>query len=324
MTNHEIILLKDKLKAEIIETHISWILLAEDKAYKIKKPVKNSFLDFSTLALRKFYCEEEFRLNKELAPEIYEAVVPLSKTDKVIEIGDIKGNAIEYALQMKRMDERRQLFILLKKNQVRKDELIEFAGSIADFHKRQDPLPYEKLVSERIKEFDDILNYTDLFRNSYGEKALENLINCTKIAVIYVRHNEELFSERLLNGFVRDLHGDLHSQNIFLLDRPVLFDRIEFNRSFRITDVLHELAFLCLDFDFFNRRNQAEFLLNTYSELMNWEIGKTELSLFLYYKSYCANVRAKVNVLVNKSDPEIASRYLNLMFDYVRNLPYLS
>jgi aminoglycoside phosphotransferase family enzyme len=159
-----------------------------------------------------------------------------------------------------------------------------------------------------------------------GDKYKEIINHAIKVSDSFIE-KKDLLAARLRDGFYRDCHGDLHSRNIFLLPAPVPFDCIEFNDDFRQIDVLNEVAFLCMDLDAFDRKDLSDLFIEDYN--LSFPAIKTneDHRLFIYYKSYRANVRAKVNSLraksaVDKEDKTnsliAAAKYLDLMDDYLK------
>ena len=145
----------------------------------------------------------------------------------------------------------------------------------------------------------------------------------------FIQANSGLLANRLKAGFFRDCHGDLHSRNIFLRPSPQPFDCIEFNDDYRQIDVLNELAFLCMDLDAFNRQDLSDLFLKYYIDLFPCMITKEDFKLFVFYKGYRSNIRAKVNSLRargTKNDAERsmfmkeAAKYLRLMDSYMKML----
>ena len=278
---------------ELIETHISWVIICDDLVYKIKKPIYYSFLDFSTLKKRKFYCEREIELNKRLTTGIYIDVQPVKyKAD--IFIGEGEGKIIDYAVKMHRVDREKQMDKLLLRDKVSVTDIKNLAEKISSFHKQAKII--ENDDSKNIGElFNDLLSQEDFLKNhllcsSLIEDALE-------ASGQFLKNNKMLLEERIAKGYVRDCHGDLHSRNIFLLPDPQPFDCIEFNDALRQIDVLNEIAFLCMDLDAFGRKDLADLFVGYYSTLLPAMQSGEDKMLFIYYKAYRANIRAKVNSL---------------------------
>ncbi len=304
------------------ETHISWVVLADNYAFKIKRPVKYSFLDFSTLEKRKFYCHQEVKLNKRLEPDMYLGVIPLTKS---LLAGESSGNdaIIDYAVKMKRMDNDKEMHKLLADNKVTKKQLEKLAQKIAQFHKNTQVIKSAFNTSGMIDDFSDIMNAV---KNDSGYQTLSQeykdiIIKCIEKSKKYLNDNRSFFNERVISGFQRDCHGDLKATNIFLYDDPVIFDCIEFNEELRHIDILNDIAFLCVDLDFHGSKSMSSYFVNKYIEAFKLE--EIPKPLFNYYKSYRANIRAKVNLLRLKEHPddkqtiEDAKKYINLMNKYV-------
>lgn len=315
---------------ELVETHISWLLLGPVHVLKIKKPVQFSFLDFSTLEKRKFYCQEELRLNRRLSPGMYLGVIPIRAFGGKILTGDTDGEIIDYAVLMRRMDERRQMDLLLKKNQVTSEQMEHLAKQLADFHlsARQIKTPVE--LEQMQTDFADILNSRSQLQSLLGAKAVKSIESMTESALTFLEEHAFHLYVRKMQGWTVDGHGDLHSRNIFLLEKPVIFDCIEFGDHFRAVDVLDELAFLCMDLNFHHRSDLEESFMRTYLRYNPCMSGEIDRQLFLYYKLYRANVRLKVESLdamqhekVPKAKLIRLKRYFLLMNDYQEQLANL-
>ena len=313
---------------ELIETHISWVIICNEFVYKIKKPLQYSFLDFSTLALRKYFCEREVELNKRLTPDVYIGVEPVREFEQRIHIGGQEGTLIDYAIKMHKLEENRRMDILLDKNEVSKDAMKELAEIIASFHQKTTVI-YEKDLLDIREKFNDLEtekeNMVRLAGYGYGA-VIDRAVTFSND---FLHKHSLLIATRLKEGFYRDGHGDLHSRNIFLLKHPVPFDCIEFNDDFRQIDVLNEVAFLCMDLEAFGRQDLSDCFLERYNHLFPTIKNTEDRDLFIYYKSYRANIRAKVNSLragstTNQDDKEkalaSAKKYLSLMERYLIEL----
>ncbi len=290
----------------VVETHISWVLLTGETAYKIKKPVNFGFLDFSTLALRQRFCQEELRLNRRLAPFLYEAVVAI--TGKPGQIGfDGSGPALEYAVKMKQFDESSLADRLLEQNRLTTAQIDVLAQTLADFHGKADCAeandPHggpKKILAAAEHNFDHLLRLC-------GDRAelLNDLLSWTKAEFARL---SEVFQARKNAGFVRECHGDLHSGNLVLLGGILVpFDCIEFSEDLRWIDCMNDIAFLFMDIDERGWRYLAWRLLNRYVELSGDYPG---LQILNFYCVYRALVRAKVVALSlgQAADPGEQSR----------------
>jgi uncharacterized protein len=312
-------------KVELIETHISWVLLTENFAFKIKKPIQYSFLSFTTLEKRKFYCEKEVRLNRRLCENIYLGVVPIYKNKDSWTIAGEAGEIVDYAVKMKKLDSERRMDILLKKGLVTRKHVEQLADKLASFHAFTDSIKGELLLYNFWLDFSDILKVKKYFSEKIGEAAGQKIEEIVQFAKLFLEKYKRRITERHQQGFTVDGHGDLHSRNIFLLKEPVIFDCIEFNDHFRQVDVLNEIAFLCMDLDFYKETELQMLFFEQYQLKYPCIVKGEDFLIFQYYKLYRANVRAKVNALkaMQEEDPiEVAKRmklceaYFQLMVAY--------
>ncbi len=292
---------------EHISTHISDLYLAGDYVYKLKKNRKFGFLDFSTLARRKFYCEEEIRLNRRFAPELYLRVIPLSCRNGQIRLDDTEGEIIDYAVVMRRFDRGQELDVLLQAGKLTLEHIIELAETIATFHqhipaaKADSPWGNPAAVIQPIRD-----NFTELYRHphSAGQQAL--LAQTAAWVEQEWTRVSALAVERKQQGFIRECHGDLHLGNIALIDDKITpFDGIEFNPALYWIDVMSELAFPLMDLESYQRPNYANELLNQYLSHSGDYAGLQMLTL---YKVYRALVRAKVDALQAAQQDDEQSR----------------
>ena len=219
-------------RVEVLETHISWVLLAGDYAYKLKKPVNLGFLDFSSLEARRFYCEEELRLNRRTAPQLYLEVVPITGSESSPQVGG-KGDAIEYAVKMRRFRQQALLSRMAQDGALGEAHIDALARGIASFHSRvaraDAALPFgsaAEVLAPALQNFDQIETLIGADAEA-DVPELERLRGWTREEHARLRAS---FDARKAEGFVRECHGDLHLGNIALLeDVPTPFDGIEFN-----------------------------------------------------------------------------------------------
>ncbi|MFH1222459.1 MAG: AAA family ATPase [Candidatus Micrarchaeota archaeon] len=305
---------------EYIETHISKIYILGDYVYKIKKPVKFSFLDFSTLELRKFYCQEEVRLNKRLCPDIYLDVVAAEKQGERYIFETKKAD--EYAVKMKKMPAAKQMDLLLQKGTVTAEQVRKIAEIVAEFHKRIVVVKELEFGAPELikKQVDDFANHRETIEKAVG---LGHLVDFgLKKCDDFYGKNTALFERRQQQGFIRECHGDLHSANIILAEKIYIFDCIEFNPHFRNIDVASEIAFMAMDLDAFGRSDLADAFVQQYVALSG---DKELLKLLDYYKCYRANVRAKVAAIEYAQHPndnakKRMEKYCKLMEQYAKRL----
>ncbi len=313
------------------ETHISWLLLTPGSVYKVKKPVKFSFLDFSTLEKRGFYCQREVELNRRLAPSMYLGVESVIATPQGyrFEEGNPPGageEVVDHAVKMKRMDLSLHMPHLLKKDQVRSDHVEKLADQVARFHKKAPVIREPMDIGSQRKRFNDILKEKAMLEEQVGRDAGIVWEKAVAVSDAFLQKNEALIKDRTARGMVRDGHGDLHSGNIFLYNEPVIFDCIEFNDEFRAIDVLNDIAFLCMDLEANGKAGLSKAFVRRYNRRFPCMEGNDDETLFLYYKLFRANIRAKVGTLrlVECEDKKVWEKewwrvrsYLDLMEAYL-------
>lgn len=290
---------------ELIETHISWIFLAGDHAYKVKKPINFGFLDFSTLAKRQHYCHEELRLNRRFAPQLYLAVKQIGGSRSTPALD--KAPALEYAVKMRRFPQNQQLDHMLADNRLHLRHITKFATKIADLHTLAASVkagqPYgspEAIIDPMLENVAQIRPH--LKESDAASKQLAKLEQWTHKAFEDLR---PAFLQRKKDGFIRECHGDIHLANMaWLDDQPLLFDCIEFNENLRWIDVICDIAFLMMDLDDRNETGLGWHFCNHYLQATGDYQG---LPLLNCYKVYRAMVRAKVTCL------RLAQGHLNEM-----------
>lgn len=314
---------------ELVETHISWVILCDQFAYKIKKPIKYSFLDFSTLELRNHFCERELILNQRLSEEVYLEVLPIWEYSGFFKIGGDKGKVVDYTLKMRKLNPHRRMDVLLSKNKVNSADIENLAQWIANFHKSA-KIINDKNVLDVQDGFNDLRLVETFLSKHLDAKSGKRIDNAIAASDRFLNNSKTMLEDRLGSGLFRDVHGDLHTRNIFLLPKPQPFDCIEFNDGYRQIDVLSEIAFLCMDLDALGKKKFSELLIRDYNMTFPAMRNETEHQLFRYYKSYRANVRAKVNILRAQSASDEHTRektlteskkYLELMESYLDTLP---
>jgi len=279
----------------MIETHISWVLLTGQYAYKIKKPVKLDFLDFSTLERRHDYCLQELRLNRRLAPQLYLDVVPITGSAREPCIGGT-GEPIEHALKMREFSQQDLLLNRLAHGEVEARHIDAIADTLVTFH-AQSPAtaPADEFGSAGVvlqSALDNFAAIEHLLTGNGMHLRISALKRWTQ-----ERHAELLaaFDERRDGARIRECHGDLHAGNIALVgDAPAIFDCIEFNAAFRWIDVMNEVGFLVMDLVARGRSDFAYRLLNRYLEAGG---DYTGLRVLRYYLVYRAMVRAKIDCI---------------------------
>lgn len=283
----------------LVETHISWILLTGEVAYKIKRPVCFPFLDLRSLERRAFFCKEELRLNRRFAPQLYEEVCPVVLVDGVARMGG-PGEPLEYAVKMHQFARDDELDNLLAQSRIDAAELDAFGRELAGIHGGLPvglpPAPWgdPQLVREAIwKNLDECARASAVFDGASAVRSLREQLNH------YLQVAAPWMSDRREDGRIRECHGDLHAANIVRLEsRLVAFDCLEFEPAFRWIDVADEVAFLLADLDARGYRlHEGAFLAGYLSQSGDYQACR----LLPVYKAHRALVRAKVTALGQRS-----------------------
>ncbi|HHO76468.1 MAG TPA: hypothetical protein ENN05_08575 [Deltaproteobacteria bacterium] len=309
----------------LVQTHISWVFIGDDYVYKVKKPVDFGFLDFSTLEKRRFFTHEELRLNRRFSPDVYLEVVPISRSGDSYRLGDGK-DVIEYALKMKRIDEGKMLYELLKENRVNKDDMVRVGrhlssiyGKIQSDEKARSFGTLETISTNVIENFDQTGKYVGGPISKDKFHALESWSRD------FMDANKSLFDARIEGGHIKDCHGDLHLQHICMEDSGIsIFDCIEFNERFRFGDVASDVAFLSMDFDFNSHSDLGNAFVDAYIDASG---DPNMRDVLTFYKVYRAYVRAKVTSFMlddtgldeskKRSAHETAQQYYDLAYSYI-------
>ena len=278
---------------ELRQTHISYLLFAGDFVYKVKKPLDLGFLNFTTLEQRRHFCEEELRLNRRLCSETYIGVVPIAGVGDGVKV-EAEGEVIDYAVKMRRLPEEGMMTPLLERNAVTPEMIAGLAVRIADFHAK----------SERSDEIDRfggletaMVNWRENFEQteSYiGRTIDQRQFDEVRAFIEAVEASDaDLFALRLREGRARDCHGDLRADAVCFRDNDVcIFDCIEFNERFRISDVAADIAFLAMDLEERGHRDLSDHLMSRY---LSATMDSTLPLVLPFYKCYRAYVRGKVD-----------------------------
>ena len=291
---------------ERIDTHISTVLLSGAHAYKVRKPLKLGFLDFSTLERRYQDCLEELRLNRRTAPQIYldvVAIVGARSAPRIVREFDRKrDDVLEFAVRMRRFDPLLAFDRLAQGQRLTPDHVDQLAGAVADLHTRAEPVPANNDARDTNARWIDA-NFTELRELMHSAADRARIDTLAQWSSAEQRARMALIAGRVRNGFVRECHGDLHLGNIVLLDgTPVLFDAIEFNAELRFIDVMSDVAFSFMDLIDHGMPSLAWRFVSAY-------LGHTGdydgLALLRLYAVYRALVRAKV-ALIRQQQPQAA------------------
>jgi len=276
---------------QYIQTHISSVFLTGELVYKLKKPVDFGFLDFTTVELRKRFCEAEVTLNRRLAPDVYRGVVPITVSGGRPALGG-SGEAVDWLVVMRQMDGSLLGPEVLARGELDERLIDRLVDLLVPFYR-------DAATGEGIDQYGTVkavkFNTDENFSQTreWVGTALENqrYDDIRRFTDTFYVERADLFERRITEGRIRESHGDLHLRNIFFEDPPVIFDCIEFNERLRCGDVAVDLAFLAMDLDYRGAPELAQRLIDRYVELS----GDRELpELMDLYRCYRAYVRGKI------------------------------
>jgi len=313
----------DAGEIRLIQTHISFVVLAGEFVYKFKKPVNFGFLDFSTLEKRHFCCQQELRLNRRLCPDIYLDLVAVTRMNGGFELNGA-GEVVEYGVRMARMPEDRMMVNVIKSGELHKSHIDALVDVLVPFYEKAERSPEIDRFGTAEAVGVNVLENFDQTETFIGSAALsQELFNTVSAYARKVLAREELFQTRIAAGRIRDCHGDLYSANICLADKVYIYDCIEFNQRFRYCDVASDIAFLAMDLDYHGLTELSAYCIDRFRGLSgDGELGK----MLDFYKCYRAYVRGKIGMFT-ASDPAVgdevrqacldgAGRYFQLALHY--------
>jgi aminoglycoside phosphotransferase family enzyme/predicted kinase len=320
-------------RVEVMQTHISVVFLAGEAVYKLKKPVRFSFLDYSTAALRRHYCHEEVRLNRRLAPTVYLGVVPLLYTDDTYRIREAinmkDAVVVDYLVRMRRLPPERTLAALIADGRVTKEGIHAVAKRLVHFHRTaatQDATVYgaPEVIWQALA--DNFQETAPFIGHTISDKQYTVIQHFSQH---FFTEHQELLKQRITHNRVREGHGDLRCEHVYFLDEGItIIDCIEFSPRLRTCDVASELAFLAMDLELNGAPALAAELLHTYAVQAEDE---DLLRLLPFYQCYRAYVRGKVESLKSR-EPEVpateqeraqrqARRAFRLAYRYTQGAP---
>lgn len=311
-------------EVKLVQTHISYVFLAGDFVYKVKKPVNFGFLDFTSLDKRRHFCEEELRLNRRLCPSLYLEVLPITQHGDSVSLNGA-GQPVEYCVKMSRMPEERMMGAIIKQGQLTPAMLDGIVDLLVPFYQQAEggeeikPFGTAQAVSVNVLEnFDQTEGFIGC--SALSQSQFDRISAYAKTFL----SEQALFQKRIEAGKIRDCHGDLYSANICLAEQTYIYDCIEFNQRFRYCDVASDVAFLAMDLDFHGLTNLSEHFIRTFVR----QADDQELPAMLnFYKCYRAYVRGKIGLFTAHA-PEVdaatqascleqAKKYFALATSYV-------
>jgi uncharacterized protein len=316
---------------QLLQTHISYVFLTGEYAYKVKKPTNFGFLDFTSLEKRCHFCHEELRLNQRLSPDLYLAVLPIVENSGQYQFGAVDSSqaVAEYTLQMRQFPQSMLLSHLFEDGKLTPELVQQLATQVAAFHASAVTNPevtaYGSVASVQQVDTNNQAISTPFIGISQTQQQQDET---HAFATQFFEQHADWFAQRQAEGKIRECHGDLHLNNVcFYQDNIQIFDCIEFNQEFRNIDVIYDVAFMVMDLEFRGRVDLANLFLNTYLEQTGDYQGAALLPLYLSIRAY---IRGKVNSLA-LNDPAISTAekaeflqrgqaYYRQAWDYTRRL----
>lgn len=310
------------------ETHISKVFLTGDLVYKVKKPMDLGFLDFTSLASRRRFCELEVVLNRRLSDDVYLDVIPITLSGHRFGLAG-PGTTIEYAVCMRQLPDTASMVALLKLGKIAKKQIEALAAVLADFYAFQKEVPYKQ-----VRDSWENIRYACEENFKQTQWAVGNLLDLHHYRAVqsatrsFLNFNKDLFKCRSQDGRVCDGHGDLRCGHIYFTgpNRIQIIDCIEFNPRLRFIDIASDLAFLAMDLDFRGAASLGATLIDAYvRKTRDWQL----YAVLPFYKCYRAMVRCKVNCIQSKEiglgrqspvfQSSKAGRYLSLAHRYAKH-----
>ena len=291
---------------DVHETHISWVFLAGDRAYKLKKPLVLPFLDYGTAQRRREMCGEEIGLNRRLAPDLYLGVRAVAASaDGLTLAAEDDPRAVDYLVEMRRFDEQHTLAAKFDRGELKRGEVVALARVLARFHARArrvaavgtPVLAVERHLTE---------NFHELLAIVEQRAEIERVLALERFAHAFVVAHAQMLDARARHGFVREVHGDLRAEHVLLGEKLQVVDCIEFDRGLRELDVADDLAFLVMDLTVRGGERFARTLVDAYRDA-GGDPGEDRLIAF--YAAYRALVRAKVALVRAAQHPAASSEH---------------
>ncbi|MBU0674421.1 MAG: hypothetical protein KJ950_07250 [Proteobacteria bacterium] len=308
---------------KLVQTHISYVVLAGDFVYKLKKPVDFGFLNFTTLDQRRHFCERELVLNRRLCPDLYLGMVTIAEEEGRLNL-DGRGSVVEYGVKMRRMPEEKMMGRIIGSGGLTREMLDRIVAILVPFYGQAEatseinsfgrPEAVGVNVRENFDQTEGFIGCSALSREQF------EIINHYTLDFLA---REGLFAVRMTEGRIRDCHGDLYSANICLTESVQIFDCIEFNERFRYCDIASDVAFLAMDLDFHGLPELSRYFIDSFVALSG---DSGLLTMLDFYKCYRAYVRGKIGLFTAHA-PEVdeetrqgcldqASRYFALAEGY--------
>lgn len=315
----------DTSKVETLETHMSWVFLTDRYVYKLKKPVTYDFLDFSSLEARHKYCLEEVSVNRPMAGDTYIEVLPLNLHQGNLTING-EGKIVEWLVKMKRLPNEYMLHTAIKKGIARKEWVEQVAEKLVDFYLSTPAVNYGPgtYIRKIVKGIE--ADSEELLREEYGLSRSLILEIKSDLSHFLIKYADQ-FENRINGGKIRDGHGDLRPEHICLAPKPLIIDRIEFNRELRLIDMAEEVSFLAMECEVLMAGWVGILFFHVYREKSGDDISD---NLIFFYKAKRAYLRANLSIhhlqetqYWEDKDKWIdrANNYLRIAKSYSKKLP---
>jgi aminoglycoside phosphotransferase family enzyme len=296
------------------ETHMSQVFLAGDRVYKLKKPVRFPYLDFSTLGRREAACRAELRLNRRLAPDTYREVVPLVRSRRGLAMGG-DGEVVDWLVVMNRLDEKQMLDRVIGERRLHRWQLDRLAAVLVQFYRRASPA----FISPAI-------HAAELWRSlAYNRRVLldarfhipsGSVRHIDAMQRRFLTERAELLAERVRTRRIVDGHGDLRPEHVCLGDPVRIIDCLEFNARLRMVDPFDEIAFLCVECERLGAAWAGEYLRRRIMHALH--DGDSE-ELFIFYRCHRATLRARLAIAhLLEPDPRTPEKWAPLALTYLR------
>jgi aminoglycoside phosphotransferase family enzyme len=279
-------------RVEAKETHMSWVFLTDSHAYKLKKPVRFSYLDYSTIDLRRYNCEEEVRLNRRLAADVYLGTVPIVvDTAGDLQIGGT-GRVIDWLVKMRRLPAEGTLEHAIDERRVVEADVRRVAVTLANFYRTAPRVLMEPAAYRRRFELDVDANRCELLRPDFAlpRGVVEEIAAAQRH---FLATQQDHFDRRVLRGRIVEGHGDLRPEHVYLGETPVVTDCLEFNRDFRLVDPVDEISYLAMECERGGAARVGMWLLDAYANAAG---DDPPAALVEFYKSFRALLRAKIAI----------------------------
>jgi aminoglycoside phosphotransferase family enzyme len=302
-------------RVETIQTHMSWVFLTDRFVYKLKKPVRLEFLDFSTLERRHLNCLEELRLNRRLARDIYLGVIPLTVGDsEQLELGG-DGEPVDWLVKMRRLPRERMLDNAIARRQVDESQIRRIARVLANFYQQAEAATLT--TDEYIRQFEQDIQANDKALSEPGYSLPGKQISMiSKALQRYLSRERGVFDSRVKAQRIVEAHGDLRPEHVCLADPPVFIDCLEFNHRFRVMDTADELAFLAMECEHAGAPFIGPVLFETYRQCSGDDPPRL---LVCFYKAFRAQMRAKLSIWhLRDHDDKEADKWIQRSTAYLR------